>query len=98
MDSLFLDAKYLDMLRNIFIDFCPKAEIFAYGSRVNGKSHSGSDLDLVAKNFPREKKLFELKKILSESNIPFLIDINIYENLPKTFQEEIDNNSIKIFS
>lgn len=55
MDSLFLDAKYLDMLRNIFIDYCPEAEIFAYGSRVNGKSHSGSDLDLVAKNFPREK-------------------------------------------
>ena len=55
MDSLFLDAKYLDMLRNIFIDFCPEAEIFAYGSRVNGKSHSGSDLDLVAKNFQEKK-------------------------------------------
>lgn len=55
MDSLFLDAKYLDMLRNIFIDYCPEAEIFAYESRVNGKSNSGSDLDLVAKNFPREK-------------------------------------------
>ena len=98
MDNLSLDAKYLDMLRNIFINYCPEAEIFAYGSRVNGKSHDGSDLDLVIKNFPKEKTLSELRALLSESNIPFLIDINVYENLPETFQKEIDKNSVKIYS
>ena len=41
-----LKEKHLQILLEIFEDYCPKAEIWAYGSRVHGDSHSGSDLDL----------------------------------------------------
>lgn len=44
-----LRANDLDLLQKIFRDYCPDAEIWAYGSRVNGDSHSGSDLDLTVK-------------------------------------------------
>lgn len=45
-----------------------------------------------------DKKSYEmLKEIFSESNIPFLIDINLFESLPKSFQEEIDRNNVKIY-
>ena len=49
------------------------------------------------KNLPKDKYLFELKEIFSESNIPFLIDINLFETLPQSFQEEIDRNNVKIY-
>ena len=62
----------LDLLQKIFRDYCPDAEILAYGSRVNGDSHSGSDLDLTVKCFNDSKKrLYELKELLSESNTHF---------------------------
>ena len=58
------------MLKDILISYCPDAEIWAYGSRLNGDAHSGSDLDLVVKDFhSKNAKLYELKNLFSESNI-----------------------------
>lgn len=85
------------MLEDIFKEYCPDANVFAYGSRINGRAHDGSDLDLTIKNFPPEKYLFELKEIISESDIPFLVDINIYDNLPQSFKDEIEKNNIRVY-
>ena len=97
MSNLFVDTKYLDVLINIFGEFCPESEVLAYGSRLSGNAHEGSDLDLTIKNFPKEQYLFELKQKVSESNIPFLVDINLYDNLPQSFKDEIDKNNVKIY-
>lgn len=91
--------EYLNELKNIFNSYCPKAEIWAYGSRVKGDCHSGSDLDLVVKAFNQEDKhIYELKELLNESNIPFLIDIQDFENLPEYFKKEIKKEYVKIFN
>jgi predicted nucleotidyltransferase len=93
-----LKRVYLEELNKIFQAYCPKAEIWAYGSRINGDSHSGSDLDLTVKSFNEEKKyLSDLKDLLNDSDIPFLIDITEYEKLPTSFQEEIKKSYIKIY-
>ena len=93
-----LKQEYLNELYKIFQEYCPNAEIWAYGSRLNGDSHSGSDLDLTVKSFNEDKKyLSDLKELLNESDIPFLIDISEYEKLPTSFQNEINRNYIKIF-
>ena len=90
--------EYLNELKNIFSNYCPKAEIWAYGSRLTNDCHSGSDLDLTVKTFNDENKyLQELKELLNDSDIPFLIDINIFDNLPQSFQDEILKNYVKIF-
>ncbi len=79
--------EYLEELKEIFNKYCPKAEIWAYGSRLKGNCHSRSDLDLVVKNFNDEGKyLYELKELLNDSDIPFLIDIQEFDYLPKSFQ------------
>ena len=93
-----LKPVYLNELYKIFQNSCPKAEIWAYGSRVNGDSHSGSDLDLTVKSFNDNKKyLSDLKNLLNDSDIPFLIDITEYEKLPNSFKEEINKNYIKLY-
>jgi len=90
MDNLFIKQKYLDELISIFDKHCPKAEVWAYGSRVNGNCHEGSDLDLAIKNLDKcGIYLFELKEVLRNSNIPFLIDIVEFEKIPQYFQTEI---------
>ena len=90
--------RHFDMLRKIFEEYCPKAEIWAYGSRVYGDSHEGSDLDMTVKSFnDPDKKLWELKELLEESNIPFLMDITEFDRLPTSFQEEIKKNFVILF-
>ena len=87
------------MLTDIFEQYCPNAEIWAYGSRVNGDAHDGSDLDMVVKNFhSNTAKLSELRELITNSNIPFLTDINEFDKCPKYFQDEILKKYVVIFN
>lgn len=97
MGKLYIKEQHLKMLIEIFDSFCPGVEVLAYGSRIDGTAHDGSDLDLAVKNFDTTKSFYKLKNLLTESNIPFLVDINIFETLPQSFQDEIMKNNIKIY-
>ena len=98
MPDLFLKQQYLAELTDIFAKYCPKAEIWAYGSRVKGNFHDGSDLDLCIKDFGnKDCSVSELKELINKSNIPILIDISLYDYLPDSFQKEIDKLKVKIF-
>ena len=98
MNNLFIKPKYLQMLLNIFKAYCPEATIWAYGSRLGGDSHDGSDLDLAVIDFGDAKcSLGELKSLLSDSDIPFLVDVVEYSNLSDIFQKEILKNYIEIY-
>ena len=90
-----LNTKYISILKQIFDTYCKNAEIWAYGSRVNGDCHNGSDLDLVVASYNEHgKNLSELKRLINESDIPILVDISEFDTLPKSFQNEIRKNKI----
>jgi len=93
-----LKRKHFEELCRIFEKYCPKAEIWAYGSRIHGDSHDGSDLDMTVKTFnDPEKNLGGLKELLDDSDIPFLMDISEFDRLPLSFQTEILKNHMKLF-
>ena len=93
MTKLLIEQEYLENIVSIFSKYCPKATILAYGSRLGGNAHSGSDLDLAVKDFGDTNcNISELKEILSQSNIPFLVDILEFNSLSKSFQTEILSN------
>lgn len=48
--SLQLAPHYLDLLRELLRTYVPHTQVWAYGSRVTGGAHEGSDLDLVLRN------------------------------------------------
>ena len=86
------------MLTDIFDSYCPNAVIWAYGSRLKGDAHEGSDLDLVVKDFnSKDAGLFELRELISESNVPFLVDINEFDRLPESFKDEIKKEYVVIY-
>ena len=97
MSKLFLRPQYLKILTDIFESYCPEAEIWAYGSRVKGDAHEGSDLDMVVKSFNSNKNIYKLRELINDSNIPILTDILEFEKLPKTFQEEIEKEYVIIY-
>ena len=74
----------------------PEAEVWAYGSRVNGSSHEVSDLDVVLRG-PNLERLGEgyldLLGAIEESNIPFLVQVHDWAGLPENFHRDIEQTT-----
>lgn len=72
----------------------PQAQVWAYGSRVNGKAHEGSDLDLVLRNPTDLSQDVEgwdqLKDALQASDLPMLVDVHLWSRLPQAFHANIE--------
>lgn len=94
MTKIFIEQRFLDELKSIFKTAVPNCQILAYGSRVDGSAHKGSDLDLALVG---QGDLAKLKSALEESNIPFLIDVVKFEEVPESFQKQILKNYVVIY-
>lgn len=72
----------------------PDCEVRAYGSRVNGAAHQGSDLDLAIVGPARIDPLVlgELGSDLEESDLPFSVDFIDWNVVPDSFRETIGRN------
>ena len=102
MPTLDLPPAYLQMLLPIVRAHAPDAEVWAYGSRVGGQGHEGSDLDLVVRNPERldmpQKHLHHLRDALNESNLPFLVEVLDWARIPEEFRREIEHRHVAVFS
>ena len=92
--SLALRPQHLAMLRDVLQQHLPQAEVWAYGSRVNGNGPDASDLDLVVRQ-PNDLKqqtheLGETQEAMSESNLPIRVEIVDWARIPASFQREIE--------
>ena len=93
MAMLDLRPEWLEVVRQLLAAHLPDAEVWAYGSRVQGTAHEGSDLDLVVRNpndlSKPQPDLSPLKEALRESRLPILVDILDWALIPESFQNEI---------
>ena len=81
-----LSPRHHRLLKALLEKHVPKAEVWAYGSRVNGASHEASDLDLVLRSptlEPLGPEYSDLVAALEESNIPILVQAHDWARLPK---------------
>ena len=91
-----------ETLLNIFSGFQLSFEVWAYGSRVQGTAHSGSDLDLVLRTQNLEKLpidiLLEIKENIQQSNIPIIVELFDWARLPESFHRNIEAQHEVLFS
>ncbi len=88
--SLGITPEHRDMLLTFFSRFITGMTVLAYGSRVKGTARPYSDLDLVVFATPAQRALIsELKEALDESNLPFLVDVLVWDELPESFHRNI---------
>ena len=69
----------------------PHTQVWAYGSRVKWTSKPTSDLDLVV--FAGNKQrlaISNLKEAFEDSNLPFQVDLFIWNEVPETFRRNIE--------
>jgi len=98
MMKLDLKPAHLLLLLDILEKHAPEAEVWAYGSRVHGGGHDGSDLDLVVRNPANpdqpQKQLHMLRDALRESRLPMLVDVLDWARLPEEFRREIEQRHV----
>ena len=99
---MLLRNKDRETLLEIFSSVQLPMEVWAYGSRVSGKAHEGSDLDLVIRSSPLQKLpieiLMKLKEEIRESNIPIVVELFDWARLPESFHHNIEANHEVLFS
>ena len=99
-DRLDLPDRYRSQVEALLAEHVPEAEVWAYGSRVNGQSHDASNLDLVLRGPNLERipadQLADLADALEESNIPILVQAHDWARLPTTFHAEIKGEYVEI--
>ncbi len=88
-------------LLDIFASANVPFEVWAYGSRVNGDAHSGSDLDLVIRSHDLKRipaAVFgSLYHNIKESNIPILVELKDWALLPSYFHANIERKYEVLF-
>jgi predicted nucleotidyltransferase len=89
-----LNPRYVMMLHELIARHLPPTvAVWAYGSRVNGNNHEGSDLDLVLRTpdltaLP-PRLLSEFREALTNSNLPIFVDVHDWALLPASFHPHI---------
>ena len=97
-DRLHLLPNHRRALEALLRKYLPDVEVWAYGSRVNRRSHDGSDLDLVLRGsglteIPSDQ-LGDFEEAVRESNIPFLVEARDWARLPERFHREIERDHV----
>ena len=101
ISKLKFKSHHLKMLLKLIEQYFPQAQIWAYGSRVNGDCHEASDLDLVARNQAALDQplpdLFDFQETLVESNLPIRVDVVDWARIPVSFKQEIVRGYVEIW-
>ena len=98
--TLHLSARHRAMLEALLQEHLPEVEVWAYGSRVNGESHDGSDLDLVLRGPGLAKiditRLVDFEEALRDSTVPFLVEAHDWARLPESFHSSIERDYVAL--
>ncbi len=66
----------------------PGVAVWADGSRVKGTARNNSDLALVAfATTVHRAVVSEMKDANAESNVPFVVDLHVWDEEPERFHE-----------
>ena len=91
-------SRHREQIERLLREHLPNVEVWAYGSRVNGRSHDGSDLDLVLRSPGLVKidpsQLAEFNEAVQESTVPFLVEARDWARLPESFHREIERDYV----
>ena len=85
-----MDQEALKILQSILSKY--PYTFYAFGSRVKGTHAPFSDLDLCYKDRVPTDCLMELEGELSESDLPFKVDVVAWEDFTPEFQREVEKD------
>ena len=69
----------------------PNTTAWVYGSRAKWTARPQSDLDMVVFATPEQNsRVFDLREAFEESNLPFRVDLFVWDDVPERFRKRIE--------
>ena len=83
--------EHWEMVEEILSRCLPDREVWAYGSRVSGRSWRYSDLDLVVVGEPPVGgfTMCNARDAFTLSRLPYIVDLKDWNHIPEHWREEI---------
>ena len=89
-----------ERLRGLMTTHLPGVTGRIYGSRVTGRAHDASDLDLALMSPDSQPipvdQLERFRQAINDSLIPILVDARDWARLPKEFHTEIEKSFVEL--
>ena len=90
-----ISAEQRQILLDLLSKYLANTKVWAFGSRVKWTTRSNSDLDLVVFSSPeQDSQVSALKEALEESNLPFRVDLLVWDKLPESFKRNIEEGYV----
>ena len=96
--SIDLRPDHAKIARDVLAQHLPVGvSVRVFGSRAKGTAKPYSDLDLALKGEDRLSSVFlaDLAEALSESDLPFKVDVLDWRSVSPSFREVIDRDGIE---
>ena len=97
---LHLALRYREVLLDLLREHLPEVEAWAYGSRVNGQSHDGSDLDLVLRAPDLQEipalALADFSQAVHDSTIPVVVEARDWARLSRSFRRRVEEDHVRL--
>lgn len=97
MKKIFITKEDYKILSDIFQTL--SCNVLVFGSRIKGTQQKFSDVDLClkAKNPIELIDIATLKEALSDSDLPFTVDVIDYNGISEGFKRIIDNEGVNFY-
>ncbi len=95
VENINMTAKQRKTLLSLLQRHLPNTQAWAYGSRVKLTSRPNSDLDMVVFTTSEQAlQVANLKEALEESDLPFRVDLFVWDEVPEQFRKNIKKERV----
>ena len=92
-----ITAKQRKIVTDLLERHLPNTTAWVYGSRAKWASRPQSDLDLVVFATPEQNgRVSDLREALEESNLPFRVDLFVWDAVPEQFRKHIKRDHVAL--
>ncbi len=90
-DEIDITPQQRKIISSLLETYLPNTVTWVYGSRVKGTARPSSDLDMVVfASAEQTTNVFLLREALDESDLPFRVDLFVWDEIPAQFRKNIE--------